>query len=475
MTHAARRALADAAPEVFWLDRVDAPPPTPALVGTTTADLVIVGGGFTGLWAALQAKDAAPERDVVVLESGAVGIGASGRNGGFVSASITHGLANGLAHFPDELVTLHRLGNENFDALVADLGRYDIDAGFEATGELSVATAPWQLETVTEHAALARRFGEDVRVLDADELRAEVASPTYVGGLWQKGHVGLVDPARLVWGLKQAALGSGVRIHEHSPVTALDRVDGARAPIAGASGVGLRGPHFHVRADRVLLATNAFRGLVPAIRRSVLPVYDYVLVTEPLSADELGSIGWAGRQGIGDAANQFHYYRRTADDRILWGGYDAIYHYGNRVGAELEQRESTEQTLAGHFFDTFPQLEGVRFTHRWGGPIATTTRFMLTAGTAHGGRVAYAVGYTGLGVGASRFGARVALDLLAGQPTELTELGAIRRRPVPFPPEPLRWVGVELTRRAIAAADRNEGRRGAWLRLLDRFGVGFDS
>jgi glycine/D-amino acid oxidase-like deaminating enzyme len=207
----------------------------------------------------------------------------------------------------------------------------------------------------------------------------------------------------------------------------------------------------------------------------VVPVWDYVLMTEPLSPEQLASIGWARRQGLADAANQFHYYRRTGDDRILWGGYDAIYFRGNGVGAELEQREETPRLLARQFFETFPQLDGVRFTHRWGGPIATTTRFTMTAGTTHAGRVSHAVGYTGLGVGASRFGARVALDLLGDEPTELTRLRFVRRPPVPFPPEPLRSVGIGLTRRAIAAADRHDGRRGPWLRLLDRFGVGFDS
>ena len=174
----------------------------------------------------------------------------------------------------------------------------------------------------------------------------------------------------------------------------------------------LRAPHASVRADRVVLATNAFRGLVPAIRARVVPVWDYVLMTEPLSPSQLDSIGWAGRQGLADAANQFHYYRRTIDDRILWGGYDAVYYRGNGIGVECEHRPETEHLLARQFFETFPQLEGLRFTHSWGGPIATTTRFTMTAGTALGGRLAYAVGYTGLGVGASRFGARVALDLV---------------------------------------------------------------
>ena len=151
------------------------------------------------------------------------------------------------------------------------------------------------------------------------------------------------------------------------------------------------------------------------------------------------------------------------------------YHFGNGVDPAHDQSEQTHGLLAQHFFATFPQLEGLRFTHRWGGPIATTTRFTVTWGRAHHGRAVWVAGYTGLGVAASRFGARVALDLLDGRATERTELAMVRRAPFPFPPEPLRWAGVALTRRAIQRSDDREGRRGPWLRLLDRFGIGFDS
>jgi glycine/D-amino acid oxidase-like deaminating enzyme len=198
-------------------------------------------------------------------------------------------------------------------------------------------------------------------------------------------------------------------------------------------------------------------------------------MTEPLSPAQLGSIGWRNRQGVGDVANQFHYYRLSRDDRILWGGYDAIYHWRNGLREDLDQRPATFELLARQFFDTFPQLSGLRFTHAWGGAVDTSTRFFAFQRTALGGRVAYSVGYTGLGVGATRFGAQVMLDLLDGRPTEASRLRAVRSRPLPFPPEPARWLGIELTRRALGRADRRHGRRGPWLRLLDRAGLGFDS
>jgi glycine/D-amino acid oxidase-like deaminating enzyme len=190
---------------------------------------------------------------------------------------------------------------------------------------------------------------------------------------------------------------------------------------------------------------------------------------------QLASIGWQHRQGVADSANQFHYYRLTSDNRILWGGYDAIYYYGSKICAAQDQRPATFARLARHFFATFPQLEGVSFSHKWGGVIDTCSRFCAFFGTALAGRLAYAAGYTGLGVGASRFGARVVLDLLGGEPTELTELEMVRSKPIPFPPEPLRSAGVQLTRWSLSRADEHEGRRNLWLRALDRVGLGFDS
>jgi glycine/D-amino acid oxidase-like deaminating enzyme len=459
-------ALADAVPSSYWLDSPDRPEPAPPLEGDTTADLAVVGAGYTGLWTALLAKEADPARDVLVLESRTAGWAASGRNGGFCAASLTHGLDNGLARFPDEMAALDRLGAENLDAIEKAIADHGIDCRFERTGELEVATAAHQIHWLREGVQAARQLGHRADLLDRDAIRAEVDSPTYVGGAWHRDRVALVDPARLAWGLRAACLRLGVRLAEGTAVTAIGR-DGA--------GVRLRTERGAVRAARAALATNAFPGLLRRMRPYTVPVYDYVLVTEPLTAERLASIGWRNRQGIGDVTNQFHYYRLTADNRILWGGYDAIYHWRNGLRDDLDQRPATFEKLARHFFATFPQLEGVRFTHSWGGAIDTSTRFFAFQRGALGGRVAYSIGYTGLGVGASRFGARVMLDLLDGRDSEPLRLRAVRSRPLPFPPEPVRWAGIQLTRRALARADEREGHRGPWLRLLDRLGMGFDS
>jgi glycine/D-amino acid oxidase-like deaminating enzyme len=463
---AAARALAGALPRAYWLDQSGAPERRAALVGQASADLVVVGAGFTGLWTALLAKERDPALDVVVLEAGTAGWAASGRNGGFCSASLTHGLGNGQQRFPEEIATLERLGRANLDSIEKTVARYGIDCDFERTGDLTVATAPWQLPDLREQHEAAAALGHRTQLLDRDAVRAEVDSPLYLGGVWDRDGCAMLDPARLAWGLARAGEELGVRIYEGSRAETVAEVAGRMV---------VRTPYGSVSAPRVALGTGAFSPLLRRIRAYVIPVYDYALMTEPLTPEQLDSIGWRHRQGVGESANQFHYYRLTRDNRMLWGGYDAVYYNGGRITAERDQRPATFLRLAENFAATFPQLDGIAFSHAWGGVIDTCSRFCAFFGTAHHGRLGYAAGYTGLGVGATRFGARVLLDLLSGERTELTSLAMVRSKPVPFPPEPLRSGVIQLTRWSIARADRDGGRRNAWLRTLDRLGLGFDS
>ncbi|MDP9219981.1 MAG: FAD-binding oxidoreductase [Actinomycetota bacterium] len=450
----------------LWLDSPHRPEPRVGLAGDVRCDLAVVGGGFTGLWAALLALEESPGREVVVIEGARLGWAASGRNGGFCAASLTHGLGNGVARWPDEMPQLLRLGHENLDAIGETVAALSIDCCFERAGGLDVAVAPWQLEGLREVHEQAGALGEPSVLLDADDTRALVDSPTYVGGLLDERGIAMVDPARLVWGLAAAVERMGGRIVEETPVTGWrDHGDTVELQTSGGQ----------IHAGQVVLATNVFPSLVKRSRPLVVPVWDHVIATEPLTADQLGAIGWSGRQGVGDAGNQFHYYRLSQDNRLVWGGYDALYYFGSDLSAARARSAHTESVLAEHLLATFPQLDGVRFSHTWGGAIDTCTRFSPFWGRAMSGRVAYVAGYTGLGVGSSRFGAQVCLDLLAGRDNERTRLSMVRRKPLPFPPEPLRWAAIQLTRRSIARADASEGRRDIWLRTLDRLGLGFDS
>ncbi|MET8686168.1 FAD-dependent oxidoreductase [Streptomyces sp. NPDC004732] len=460
--------LADAKPVSFWLDDPGRPAPEPALTGDERCDLLVVGGGYSGLWTALIAKERDPRRDVVLVEGREAGWAASGRNGGFCAASLTHGIANGLSRWPGEIGKLEELGARNLDEIEAAVKRYSIDCDFERTGEIDVATEPHQLAELREMYEEMAEHGlaEGSELLDAEALREHVDSPTFLGGLWDREGVAMLHPAKLAWGLKRACLEKGVRIYEHTPALEL---------ASSGAGTAIRTPYGRVFAQHVALATNVFPSLVKRLRPYTVPVYDYALMTEPLTDEQLAAIGWKNRQGLGDSANQFHYFRLSADNRILWGGYDAIYPFGGKVRAEYDDRPETYAKLAGHFFTCFPQLEGVRFTHAWGGAIDTCSRFSAFFGTAHKGRVAYAAGYTGLGVGASRFGADVMLDLLSGERTERTELEMVRTKPLPFPPEPFAWTGVALTKWSLARSDANGGKRNLWLKTMDKLGLGFDS
>ena len=459
-----RLVAASLAPAVFgsvWLDPdVLGPRPNfPRLSGAIDCDLLVVGGGYTGLWTALHAAQRGAA--VVLIEAEQLGWAASGRNGGFVDASLTHGAENGKSRWPNEFNQLEKLGVANLDGMQGDITAYGMKVDWERTGMLSVATEAHQVDWLRGMAADGR--GE---FLDAGAVRGQLNSPTYRAGLFTADTCALVHPSRLVYELARAGTDNGVRIHEHTMARAIEW-DSAAVRVDTSAGT--------ITAKRVVLATNAFQSLLRRNRLYTVPVYDYVLATEPLTGEQLERIGWRGRQGVGDSANQFHYYRLTDDNRILWGGYDAVYFYGRRVDPHHEDRPEAFRKLAAHFFITFPQLEDVRFSHRWAGPIDTNTRFCAHWGLAGGGRIAHVNGFTGLGVGAARFAADVCLDLLDGRPTERTELEMVRRKPLPFPPEPLASIGINATRWSLDRADHRGGRRNLFLRTLDRLGLGFDS
>ncbi len=454
-------------PQLYWLDEDPLEPlPHPTLIGDATTDVCIVGAGYTGLWTALLAKEQNPDREVVVLEQRETGAGASGRNGGFCSYSLTHGFMNGYNRFKDEMAIIERMGRENLDGIEATIKRYGIDCNFEWNGELRVAIEEWQMESMVEEARLRNSFGDNVELLTSEQTQARVKSPLYKGSLWDPDGTALVDPARLVWGLERACIKLGVKIFENTHVEWLEPTK---------EGMTVHTPYGSVYAQKVALATNIYKSLIRSAHKYVIPVYDFQLVTEPLTPKQLESIGWKEREGLSDAGNQFHYYRMTKDNEILWGGYDAIYNFRGKVRQEYESDAQTYAHLAEAFLETFPQLKGIKFTHGWGGAIDTCSRFSPFWGKAYRGRVAYVMGYTGLGVGSTRFGAQVMLDLLDGVDNERTRLTMVRKKPLPFPPEPFRFIFIRLTQWSINRADEKQGRRNLWLRLLDLLGLGFDS
>ena len=489
----------------YWLDGQQ-PDPGPPFRGHDSTDVVIIGAGFTGLWTAIRLAEAEPGLGIVILEQAFVAFGASGRNGGFCDASLVHGRANGARHFPAEIDRLERLGRENLAELVAFVRVHGIDCDLEETGVLTVADQAYQVDGLRAWVDEANGRAEPLRFLDRAAVQAEVHSP-----LWQAGVLAgpeqtvILDPAKLCRGLARVAGELGVVIHERTRVTGLARIPrGVRVrtvpwgpdrdePFGLARRLGLpfapdeligrspadgtAGDHdaSEIVAGHVVVATSAYSGWYPRLNSLFVPVYDYVLVSEPLDPARRAAIGWAGRQGMSDANNQFHYFRLTADDRILWGGYDAIYHRGNGVGPAYDDRPLTFARLEEQFFRAFPQLAGLTFPYRWGGAIDTTSWFTVTFGRTMGGRVIHALGYTGLGVGAARWAGGVVRDFILDPGSDQLRLGIVQRGPFPIPPEPIRSVAVDLVRRELDRADRNEGRRSLLLRALDAVGIGFDS
>jgi glycine/D-amino acid oxidase-like deaminating enzyme len=458
------QSLAHASAEPFWPS--DTPPMAvcPSLEADETCDLAIVGGGFTGLWSALKARERFPDAKIVILEGGTCGQAASGRTGGFCAPSISHGVGNALDRHPREAETLIRLGRENLVEYERDLDHYGMDAGFQLSGKLTVAATTWQAEGLQAMARNYARFGIEHSLLSGATLTEKLDSPVYSAGLFEPNYA-LIHPGRTVSALRRVCLEHGIEIFENSKVTGLAR-DG--------DAIALTTDRARLRAGKVILATNAALPLLKRLTMAFIPIYDYSLVTEPLSEAQWASIGWTGAYGIADSGNQFHYFRKTPDGRMLWAGYDAIYHYGSGRDDGKLQRAETFERLAAQFKVAFPSLADVSFSHAWGGIIDTSARTTFFAGTAHGGKVAYAMGFTGQGVSASRFAALAMLDLVEGRETERTRLKMLRRFPVPFPPEPFRSMAVRIAQKGLEQEDRT-GRRPAFLRMLDALGIGFAS
>ncbi|WP_322060568.1 FAD-dependent oxidoreductase [Paraburkholderia sp. J63] len=444
----------------YWLDNPAQPAAEPKLTRDTTADLLIVGGGFTGLWAAVQAKEQMPELDVVVIEAGRVAHGASGRAGGIISTSVMHGLPNAVRVFPNDIAQLEEFGHRNLDGFEDTLKRYDIDADIEWNGEMTVAVDPDHVEHLRADYDLHTQYGHDVVLLGEQATREQLNSPLFAGALWSRNRSGIVHPAKLAWGLKRAALSLGVRLYEHSPLTSV-KDEGETVFVKTLDG--------SVRAPRVLFGSGTAKVGIPDINRRVLQVRDHVLATEPLTDEQLARIGWKNRQGIYDTRTQLNYFRLTKNNNIIFGGLVSYHFDGDPNPAQDEQRE-TYYRLAEAFYNTFPQLSDVRFSHAWGGPIDYCSRGSVFAKRYLGGKGVFVAGYTGFGVAASRFGAFMGLNILFGRNSPEQALDIARLSPTYIPPEPVRWLAAKVTFHAFDGADAEGGWKRAWIKGIKAMG-----
>ena len=450
----------------YWLAR-RAPRDHTRLAGAHEADVAIVGAGLTGLWTALFLKELEPALEVAVVEQGLAAYGASGRNAGMLSETVDHGHGLAIEHFGEEEARrLARLGERNVAELAAFLEQRGISCDYEPTGRLMVALTPAHIEEARRTVATAERLGLDsFRLLDRDTVQAEVHSPLYLGGVWVAGG-GILDPVKLVDGLRAEAERLGVRVFERSRVERVEPA-GAAARVRAEEG--------GIVARRIVLATSAYtHHLLPSIIRRFIPLYDYILVSEPLTHSQRDAIGWRRRQGITDGRTFFNYYRLTSDDRILWGTSEAMYYSGNRVDPSCDHSPRHYAALRESFRRHFPALAGLEFPFAWGGPICSTTRMTPFFGRAMGGRVAYGLGYTGHGLGTTRLAGRILAHMALDRPSELLELSLVRKKPFPYPPEPLRSWSVAAVTGALRRVDEG-GAPALLLRVLERMGIGFSS
>lgn len=456
----AETALKTAKFTTYWLDNADKPASEPALNTPIECDLLIVGAGFCGLWAALQAKEANPDRQIALIEAREVANGATGRPAAILSTSVMHGIDNTERMFPDEVATLEQLGMENMDGFEQTVERYNIDCDLEWGGELTVAVGSSELPQLEHEHALFTKYGHDAQLLNRDELQAEIMSPLFDGGLLIKKQSGTVHPGKLAWGLKHAILELGVSVYENTPLTGTKKTP---------TGVEVQTPGGTISARKVLLCTNAFAAGHKNIKRRVVAIRDRIVVTEPLSDEQLTKVGWKSRCGIYDTRTQLNYMRLTADNRILFGG-RLGYYYGNETDPKADKEAAPFVPLVENFFRTFPQLEDVKIDYAWSGPIGLTTRMAVHYQSYHGGDMVFAGGYSGFGVTASRFGARVGLDILDDKDTPERKLSFANTLPSYVPGEPLRWLGFKITMYALDTLDAKGGWRKLWVRMVEKMG-----
>jgi glycine/D-amino acid oxidase-like deaminating enzyme len=437
----------------FWLETCgDDLTPRPPLEGPVAADVAILGAGYTGLWTAYYLLAQDPSLRVVIVEAEIAGYGASGRNGGWCYAG-----------FPVSPTVLEeRFGRERARATIAAM--YDtvaevervcaaegIDAQIARSGVLRIARGPEQLPGIAASLATYERlgFGDHYQALGAEELAERIRVSRALGALWIKDGL-TIHPARLVRGLARAVERRGATIFEGSPVTAYEA--GARPRLVT--------PRGEVRAGAIVLAGEAYLTRFPALRRQLLPLYSLIGLTEPLSEEQWAAIGWAGRECVSSSRYVVDYLQRTADGRILFGSRGAPYRYGARIADAFDGHRATHARIRRLVREWFPSLDGVRFTHEWGGPIGVPRDWMPTVAYDRASGLATARGYSGQGVATANLTGRTLADLLTATDSPRLELPFVAHRSPDWEPEPVRWLATRLMLPSYALIDARARRTG---------------
>lgn len=412
----------------FWLATYGPYTPNPPVQGEVKVDVAIIGGGFTGLSTAYNLRKDNPGMSVAVLEGEVIGYGASGRNGGF--SMTLFGLEPAITKLffgQQRTVEAHRYMERSVDYVDALVKEHQMQSDYWFPGFLRAATTPGYLKRIQHDLKILSDLGiGGIEWIDADKLRAEVDSPLFLGAWWEP-RCGLLNPAKHVRELKRVAEEAGAIVYEYTPVSDIRR----------EARFTLRTPGGSVTADKIVIAANAYSHLIGPVASKQVPVFTHMVVTEPLTPEQLGTIGWKNRQGIEDARNLVHYFRLTADNRLAIGGSDVTLAYGSDMAHDLSNRIFGD--LERDVVRIFPGLRGVRFTHRWGGPVSVPTQMVPAMGRLGDARALYSLGCMGHGVSLTHLNGKTLADLVCERRTELTDVWFVNRKVFPWPPEPLRF------------------------------------
>ncbi|WP_405660330.1 NAD(P)/FAD-dependent oxidoreductase [Streptomyces sp. NBC_00079] len=432
----------------FWYADDGLPALREPLGGDASADVVIVGGGYTGLWTAYYLKKAAPFLRVTVLEQKFCGYGASGRNGGWLYNGIAGRDRYARLHGHEAAVGLQKAMNDTVDEVVRVAREEGIEADLHKGGVLEVATTPAQLARLKDFHAHELSYGEKDRELyDAGGTAERIRVAGAVGSTWTP-HGARLHPVKLVKGLARVVEALGVVIHESTPVTEI-------RPKHAVT------PYGTVRAPYVLRCTEGFTAGLKGHRRTWLPMNSSMIATEPLTDEQWESVGWDGLETLGDMAHAYMYAQRTADGRIALGGRGVPYRFGSRTDNDGRTQQATIEALREILVRFFPSLAGVRVGHAWSGVLGVPRDWCATVTLDRTTGLGWAGGYVGSGVATTNLAARTLRDLVQldsgqGGRTGLTDLPWVGHKVRKWEPEPLRWLGVQGLYLTYRAADQRE-------------------
>lgn len=427
----------------MWLDTIDDPlEPRPSLTGDVTADVAIVGAGYTGLWTAFYLLQEQPSLDVAIVEKDIAGFGASGRNGGWCSALFAAGHKKIAKKYGrDAAISLQRAMFDTVD----EVGRSGIECDFLKGGTLTLVTSPTQLKRVEGEIDEAREWGfgpEDYKWLGAGETAERIRISGNLGAVFTP-HCARIHPGKLVRNLATAVEGLGATIYEGTVATAIDP---GRVTTTNGS----------VRARFVVRATEGYSADLPGMKRKLVPLYSLMIATEPLGADTWREIGWDCAETFHDGRHLLIYAQRTADGRIAIGGRGAPYHFGSRVDPSFEHGGDVHSALEKILRELLPAVGDATITHRWGGPLGVPRDWFSSVGLDRDTGMAWAGGYVGDGVSTTNLAGRTLRDLILGRDTDITRLPWVNHRSRSWEPEPFRWIGINGALKLMASADEKE-------------------